>query len=450
YNSERRILWHNIESAEQNYGLKGFRKNNSYKLLKEFPLSSTITNIKASSDFSFLRLELGLKDPLENPDELWITFDTYGDMLGESKLPAGETIPYRSEFALQITNYSASLYVTEAYDLFGIWHGTSGPKQLYHSVLSDGNPWYIERWKNNSGHSDVQYVGDLQLNYQFQPSSSKDAVVIYEDKIRISIPWSLLHFVDPSQMRVFNDSRSNPGPKDTITNGINIAVLSHGTWFAAGQKYDWSKWNKVDSTEEYFKTSYWIMKERLHEFNTKAIAVKDSFYFSGADYPVWINADDGLLKNDFDLDGNQLQAMITENPKNGQITLYNDGSFSYQPNAGFNGSDTLKYCLFDGFSLSVPNTAIIYIENNNSIDENSFATEDFMHIYPNPCRNYLTIETIDEAREMIIFNQSGNQVMKKSTSGLLNTLRFEGLPAGSYYVLAKLNNLVIYQPFVIL
>ena len=88
-----------------------------------------------------------------NPDDIWISLDTYRADLGESILPTGDTVQNRAEFALHITNYAAELFVTQAYDIFGIWAGNSPASQLYHSVATDGAPWAIERWKTNNAAS---------------------------------------------------------------------------------------------------------------------------------------------------------------------------------------------------------------------------------------------------------------------------------------------------------
>ena len=69
------------------------------------------------------------------------------------------------------------------------------------------------RWKNNAATADVQFIGNLNINRGFQPVSTKDAVTIYENKISVRIPWTLLQYVDPSQMRVFHDDKITPEPE---------------------------------------------------------------------------------------------------------------------------------------------------------------------------------------------------------------------------------------------
>lgn len=442
YIPESRVRWHNITAAEQNFGLTRFMKTPDLQNLISFGNPSPVTEIKAEANYTFFEMEIGLLNPLDIPDEMWIALDTYADSLGESQLPDGTVIPHRSEFALHITNYSADLYVTEAYDTYGIWHHTSGSKQLYHSVASDGAPWKIVRWKNNSGNSAVQYIGSLQVNYSFQNPSSKDAVTIYDDRISVRLPWSLLNVVAPDQLKVLNDDRLTPATEDTVTTGINIAVWYDSAWVTAPGRFSWNSWNAVnaDSLTDTLKTSYYVMRDRLPEFNTPAIAVRDSFIFNDETYPVNIAAIDGVLKNDFDLDGSLLVALITQPPANGQVQLNNDGSFEYYPFEGFNGVDSFRYCLFDGYSLSAENSAVLTVSGNTGLGDVAKTDDAFIHVFPNPAESFVTIEASELFDEFRIFNANGELVSSSVNASRRYTLNVENLSEGIYYVLALLGD----------
>jgi len=415
YDPQSRILWHNITAAEQNFGLVKYEKTESFTPLKMFNDTSSITEIKVGSNYAFFEIEVGLKNPLDIPDELWVTFDSYAKELGESQLPNGVEIPTRSEFALHITNHSANLYVTEAYDRYGIWHGVSAPEQKFRSVPTDGAPWYIVRWKNNYTHSDVQYIGSLKLNYGFQNPSSKDAVTLYEDRIAIKIPWSLLNVVAPDKRKVLHDDKSTPQTEDTISDGFRIAAYYQSHWYDTEQRFVWDTWDKIEDTtlKETKKTSYWVMKDRLHEFNTPAIALQDSFYFENETFPVIVGADEGLLSNDFDIDGNFMVSLVNEPPENGEIIVQNDGSFIYQPKINFNGYDTLTYSVFDGYSLSEPNWVVIEVSGNESgFDDDITDYSELIEAYPNPVSERLYIKTAVVFEELLVFNLSGALVEK--------------------------------------
>ncbi|MPL92728.1 hypothetical protein SDC9_38841 [bioreactor metagenome] len=436
YIPESRVRWHNIEAAEQNFGLTRFMKTPAMQSLASFGSLSPVTEIKADANYSFFEMEIGLLNPLNIPDEMWIALDTYADNLGESQLPNGTVIPHRSEFSLHITNYSADLYVTQAYDTYGIWHHISDPMQMYHSIASDGAPWYIVRWKNNSGYSAVQYVGSLQVNYSFQNPSSKDAITIYDDKIAIRLPWSLLNVVAPDQLKVLNDNRLTPATEDTVTDGINIAVWYDSVWVTTPDRFLWNTWSTVsaDSLIDTLKTSYFVMKDRLPEFNTPAVAVRDSFEFVDEFYPVTVASVDGVLKNDFDLDGSLLVALITQPPANGQVQLNNDGSFVYYPFAAFNGVDSFRYCLFDGYSLSAENSAVLTVSGNTGLGDVAKADEAFIHVFPNPAESYVNIETSDIFDEIKIFDSNGQLVSSSAYGSRMHSVDVKNLNEGVYYI----------------
>ena len=55
-----------------------------------------------------------------------------------------------------------------------------------------------------------------------------------------------------------------------------------------------------------------------------------------------------VIGNDTDADGDTLTAILVSGPANGMLTLNGDGSFSYTPNANWNGTDTFTYKDNDG------------------------------------------------------------------------------------------------------
>ena len=59
-----------------------------------------------------------------------------------------------------------------------------------------------------------------------------------------------------------------------------------------------------------------------------------------------------VLANDTDVDGDALTATMFSGPTNGDLLLNIDGSFTYTPRVGFNGSDTFTYTASDGVDSS--------------------------------------------------------------------------------------------------
>ena len=56
----------------------------------------------------------------------------------------------------------------------------------------------------------------------------------------------------------------------------------------------------------------------------------------------------GILADDTDANGDSLSAVLVGDVVNGVLSLSGDGAFTYQPNAGYVGTDTFTYLAIDG------------------------------------------------------------------------------------------------------
>lgn len=73
----------------------------------------------------------------------------------------------------------------------------------------------------------------------------------------------------------------------------------------------------------------------------------------------------GVLSNDSDLDNTSLSVLFVSGPANGSLQLNADGSFTYSPNANFNGSDSFTYKVNDGAADSNTATVSINVQTVN-------------------------------------------------------------------------------------
>ncbi|MCA9140059.1 MAG: tandem-95 repeat protein [Planctomycetales bacterium] len=78
-----------------------------------------------------------------------------------------------------------------------------------------------------------------------------------------------------------------------------------------------------------------------------APAALDDYYTLAQNTPFNLAVANGVLANDFDVDGDVMIASIATQPVNGTVVLSPDGSFVYTPNAGFSGSDSFSYVATD-------------------------------------------------------------------------------------------------------
>lgn len=93
--------------------------------------------------------------------------------------------------------------------------------------------------------------------------------------------------------------------------------------------------------------------------NATPVAVADAYTVN--EDQTLSRGGDGVLANDTDADGDILRAQLVSGPSNGQLNLNQGGSFTYTPNAGFNGSDSFTYSASDGVSQSAPVTVTITV-----------------------------------------------------------------------------------------
>jgi len=91
--------------------------------------------------------------------------------------------------------------------------------------------------------------------------------------------------------------------------------------------------------------------------NTPPVAANDT-YAAIQDVTLSIGVR-GLLANDTDAEGDDLDVQLGSQPQHGELTLGTDGDFIYKPDTGFVGDDSFTYQTSDGTELS--NTATVTI-----------------------------------------------------------------------------------------
>ena len=80
-----------------------------------------------------------------------------------------------------------------------------------------------------------------------------------------------------------------------------------------------------------------------------------------------------VLVNDTDVEGSTLTAVLDVGPTNGTLTLNANGTFTYTPTAGYNGTDAFTYHANDGTANSNIATVTITI---NAVNDAPVAVND--------------------------------------------------------------------------
>ncbi|MFC6199503.1 tandem-95 repeat protein, partial [Ponticaulis profundi] len=117
--------------------------------------------------------------------------------------------------------------------------------------------------------------------------------------------------------------------------------------------------------------------------NDAPVAVADS-YAVDEDGTLAVDVTNGVLANDTDVEGDTLTASLVTGVSNGTLTFNADGSFTYVPDANFNGTDSFTYRVNDGsedgntvtvtLNVGAVNDAPVAISDSFTVDEDSGAT----------------------------------------------------------------------------
>jgi VCBS repeat-containing protein len=82
--------------------------------------------------------------------------------------------------------------------------------------------------------------------------------------------------------------------------------------------------------------------------NSAPVSAADA-YFGQEDAVISGSAFTGVLANDTDRNDDVMTAVLQSGPAHGVLEFHSDGSFTYTPNADFNGSDSFVYVTYDEF-----------------------------------------------------------------------------------------------------
>lgn len=276
-----RQLWHNLTSPEQNFGLLSFDQQEILPFIsyqKNNP-TGNVTRIEATHDNSYFYLNAELNQALSPGDTVMIAFDTYSSSLGESKLPNGKTLVNRSEFNLFfVAGQDTVLYqVTEAYDMNGLtprFNLADPLKQKFKSTVSDGAPWVTMEWINDGFEDMVQDIGRMPVENSASFSPGKRSVLSWNgNKLKVRVPWTMLYYYDPTQMKVIDGAVSYDGGwtfeiKTAESDGIAVSVYYKGSVTSSETRYVWNKWLVVPQTFPREKASLQVVEAGLDAFPT--------------------------------------------------------------------------------------------------------------------------------------------------------------------------------------
>jgi len=208
--------------------------------------------------------------------------------------------------------------------------------------------------------------GSVKLNSA--PVAVIDSAITDEDTALTSIDD-----LDANDTDADGDALSVVGGTFTSNNGGTITVSSDGS-------YTYTPSANFHGTETF---DYTVTDGTLTDTGTLSITINsvndspvanDDDYNMNEDTVLTISVTEGLLFND-DIggDGGDLKAILTSSPLDGTLNLDENGSFTYEPNNNYYGSDTFTYSITDSNGDSNTATVAITID---SVNDSPVANDD--------------------------------------------------------------------------
>ncbi len=118
--------------------------------------------------------------------------------------------------------------------------------------------------------------------------------------------------------------------------------------------------------------------------NDAPVSAEDT-YAATEDEALTVDTVGGVLANDVDVDGDALTVRVVQEPSHGSLTLAEDGSFQYTPEADFHGEDGFTYVATDGQVDTEVASVTIMVEAVNDApvaagDSYSLAEDDVLSV----------------------------------------------------------------------
>jgi VCBS repeat-containing protein len=160
------------------------------------------------------------------------------------------------------------------------------------------------------------------------------------------------------------------GDADPLT-AVLVSGVSHGTLtLNADGSFSYTPTGNYNGTDSFTYAAHDGIENSatatvtitITAVNDVPVAADDSYSVT-ADNTLTVEAASGVLANDTDADGESLAATLVETPSHGVVTLNSNGSFTYTPESGYQGTDRFTYTAGDGSAASNVATVTVTVSN---------------------------------------------------------------------------------------
>ena len=204
------------------------------------------------------------------------------------------------------------------------------------------------------------------------PAAGNDSYTIDEDAVlNVAAPGVLANDSDVEGSTLVALRLSGPSNGTLALNANGSFTYTPNANFSGVDSFTYSANDGVASSSAATVTI------TVTAVNDVPVAAADA-YVTNEDVALSV-ARPGVLGNDTDVEGGPLTAILVAGPASGSLTLSANGSFTYTPNANFNGSDSFTYRANDGTADSNTVTVSITVNAVNDVPSagnDAYATDE--------------------------------------------------------------------------
>jgi hypothetical protein len=205
---------------------------------------------------------------------------------------------------------------------------------------------------------------------QNDPSVATGGSVLFQGTVSGGSPgYNVVWTFEGGNPAAANEFLNNSGDQTAL---YNVSYASAGTYTAT--------LSATDSDNKKPKSCSATRTVTVGGTNNPPVAQNDS-YNTQQDTQLSV-ASPGVLGNDTDPDGDPLSAVLVDNVIHGTLNLATDGSFTFDPDPGFNGQDSFTYTANDAGGPSNLATVTIGVTAAGEVSINSTSVTDALPANP--------------------------------------------------------------------
>ncbi len=214
------------------------------------------------------------------------------------------------------------------------------------------------------------------------------------------------------------------GPSDgTLTdNGDGTFTYTPDVGFVGTESFTYQASNGISTSDAA------TVQVVVHNWAPQAF---DATYQVAVNGQLTVAANNGVLSDAYDDEGDAITASLASGPSNGTLTLNADGSFTYTPNAGFVGTDSFTFTASDGNSNSDLGTVTLSVSAPPTATDVSAVTTTGQPVAVNVLNNVrdasgaaLTVSAVTQGAFGTVIINPDNTVTYTPDAGFVGTDSF--------------------------